>query len=225
MPSVCASVGGRRQRCCFYLLQLQQPGGRGYHGEGWWEEPGLMHLATTEEGRVCGAAERFGLLLIMCTYHFTLEPGSGYTVRVNTRAPRWRHSSAFVAAPSSCLSLRAQVQKTCGLYLERVKTHKHTEFHIYSRKNHHKSVQHTKSAARTMTRMGKRRRKERIPSAEGDYELEHRMNAISRSTAQLSSAKGIPAVKKEVASTIQPPPWRKTVHRSKEEALSKERRI
>lgn len=37
-----------------------------------------------------------------------------------------------------------------------------------------------------MTRMGKWKRKERIPSAEGDYELEHRMNAISRSTAQLS---------------------------------------
>lgn len=35
-----------------------------------------------------------------------------------------------------------------------------------------------------MTRMGRWRRKERIPSAEGDHELEHHMNAISRSPAQ-----------------------------------------
>lgn len=35
-----------------------------------------------------------------------------------------------------------------------------------------------------MTRMGRRRRKERIPSAEGDHELEHHMNAITRSPAQ-----------------------------------------
>lgn len=98
-----------------------------------------MHLATTEEGRVCGAAERFGLLLIMmCTYHFTLEPGSRYTVRVNTLAPRRRHSSAFVV-PSSSLSLRAQVQKTCGL-IGMSEDPQRPEFHIYSRKHHYKSV-------------------------------------------------------------------------------------
>lgn len=35
-----------------------------------------------------------------------------------------------------------------------------------------------------MTKMERRERKERIPSAEGDHELEHRMNAISRSSAK-----------------------------------------
>lgn len=37
----------KTRRCCLYLLQLQEPHGRGNHGERWWKEPALMHLATT----------------------------------------------------------------------------------------------------------------------------------------------------------------------------------
>lgn len=104
-------------------------------------------------------------------------------VWVNTHPPRQRCSSAL------CRSIvfsffQGTVSKDLRPLIGISEHPQSPEFHIYSHKHRRKSVRHTEKGAGTMTRMGRRRGKKRIPSAEGDNELERRMNAISRAAAQ-----------------------------------------
>lgn len=97
----------------------------------------------------------------------------------------------------------------------------------------HSAQSFTSTVANTIINLFSTQKEERDNDKDGKAE-EKRKNSICRRWSwawtpyechqpQPSSAKGKPAVKQEAASTIQPPPWRKTEHRSKEEALRGDR--